>query len=90
MVFSGKEHVLRGKPSPDLYWYAADALGIDIRRAVILEDSIVGVRGAVASGAHVIGLAAGSHCLPGHADKLRALGVHDVASSFDEVARLIA
>jgi HAD superfamily hydrolase (TIGR01509 family) len=89
-VFSGKEHVARGKPARDLYLFAADVLGIDIRRTVILEDSVVGVTGAVASGAHVIGLCAGSHCLPGHADKLRALGVHDIATSFDEVMRLIA
>jgi HAD superfamily hydrolase (TIGR01509 family) len=90
MIFSGKEQVARGKPAPDLYWHAADALGIDIRRTVILEDSIVGAKGAVASGARVIGLTAGTHCLPGHADRLRALGVHDLAASFDEVARLIA
>ena len=89
MVFSGKEHVARGKPAPDLYWHAADALGVDIRRSVILEDSVVGVTGAVASGAHVIGVIAGSHCLPGHTDRIRALGVYAVASSFDEVARLI-
>ena len=88
-VYSGKEHVVRGKPAPDLYRHAADAIGIDIGRAVILEDSIVGVTGAAASGAHVIGLVAGSHCLPGHADQLRALGVHDIATSFEEVARLI-
>lgn len=90
LVFSGKEHVARGKPAPDLYLHAAGALGLDIRRAVILEDSIVGVTGAVASGAHVIGLVAGSHCLPGHADQLRVLGVHDVAESFEEVWRLVA
>jgi HAD superfamily hydrolase (TIGR01509 family) len=89
-VFSGKEHVVRGKPAPDLYWHAAEALGIAIERLVIVEDSIVGATGAVASGAHVIGLVAGSHCLPGHADKLRALGVHDIAGSFDQLARLIA
>ena len=88
-IFSGKEHVANGKPAPDLYWHAADALGIDIARAVILEDSLVGVTGAVASGAHVIGLVAGSHCLPGHAEKLRALGVRDVACSFDEAAKLV-
>jgi beta-phosphoglucomutase-like phosphatase (HAD superfamily) len=89
-VYSGKEHVARGKPAPDLYWHAADALGIDIARTVIIEDSIVGATGAVASGGHVIGLVAGTHCLPGHADKLRALGVHHVARSFGEVAGLIA
>jgi HAD superfamily hydrolase (TIGR01509 family) len=88
-VFSGKEHVARGKPAPDLYLHAADAIGVDIRRTVILEDSIVGVTGAVASGAHVVGLCAGTHCLPGHAEALKRLGVHDIASSFDEVARLV-
>lgn len=88
-IFSGREHVARGKPAPDLYLHAADALGVDIARAAILEDSEVGVKGAVASGAYVIGLAAGSHCLPGHADRLRALGVHAVAHDFHEVRRLL-
>jgi HAD superfamily hydrolase (TIGR01509 family) len=89
-IFSGAEHVERGKPAPDLYLHAADALGIDIARCVIVEDSPVGVTGAVASGAHVVGLVAGSHCAPDHADKLRALGVREIAYDFDEVARLIA
>lgn len=88
-IFSGREHVTRGKPAPDLYLHAADALGVDIRRAAILEDSEVGVKGAVASGAYVIGLAAGSHCFPGHADRLRVHGVHAVAHDFHEVRRLL-
>jgi len=89
-IFSGREHVTRGKPAPDLYLHAAAALGVDIARAVILEDSPVGVTGAVASGAYVIGLCAGSHCAPGHADRLRALGVDAIAHDFEAVARLIA
>lgn len=89
-IFSGHEHVERGKPAPDIYLHAAHALDVDIRRCVILEDSPVGVTGAVASGAFVIGLCAGTHCAPGHADRLRALGVHAIAADFDEVARLIA
>lgn len=89
-IFSGREHVARGKPEPDIYLHAAAALGVDIRRCVILEDSPVGVTGAVASGAYVIGLCAGTHCAPDHADRLRALGVQAIASDFDEVARLIA
>jgi HAD superfamily hydrolase (TIGR01509 family) len=89
-IFSGREHVRRGKPAPDLYWHAAAALGVPIARCVILEDSPVGVTGAVASGAHVIGLCAGSHCAPDHADRLRALGVQEIAHDFAEVARLIA
>ena len=88
-VYSGKEHVARGKPAPDLYLHAAAALGVEISRTVIIEDSKVGATGALASGARVIGLAAGRHCLDGHADMLAGIGVPDVAHSFDEVARLL-
>jgi len=89
LIFSGKEHVTRGKPAPDLYLHAAQAMGADIARCVILEDSPVGVTGAVASGAHVIGLCAGSHCDLQHGERLRALGVQEIAYGFDEVERLI-
>lgn len=89
-LYSGREHVARGKPAPDLYLHAAAALGVPIERMAIVEDSPVGARGAVASGAYVIGLTAGSHCAPGHADRLRALGVHAIAEDFGEVAELLA
>ena len=89
-IYSGREHVSRGKPAPDLYLHAADQLGAAIGQTVIIEDSKVGATGALASGASVIGLAAGSHCLGGHADMLRSVGVEDVACSFAEVARLLA
>jgi len=88
-VYSGREHVERGKPDPDLYLHAAEQLGVDIARSVIIEDSEVGVTGALASGAIVIGLAAGTHCLDGHDDTLRALGVRNIASNFDEVRGLL-
>ena len=88
-LYSGREHVERGKPQPDLYLFAADKLGVAIGDCAIIEDSPVGATGAVASGGHVIGLCAGSHCAPDHADRLRAIGVAAVASSFDEVAGLI-
>jgi HAD superfamily hydrolase (TIGR01509 family) len=88
-VYSGREHVERGKPAPDLYLYAARQLGVDIEWCAILEDSPVGATGAVASGAYVIGLAAATHCGAGHGDRLKAIGVDAVAGDFDEVARLI-
>lgn len=90
MVFSGREHVARGKPAPDLYLHAAAALGAPIARIAIIEDSPVGVEGALASGAEVIGLVAGRHCLPDHAERLRALGVRHIARDFDEVAAILA
>jgi len=88
-LYSGREHVSRGKPAPDLYLYAADQLGVPIGDCVIIEDSEVGAKGAVASGATVIGLIAGSHCLVGHDAKLTALGVRHIAHSFDEVGTLL-
>ena len=89
-LFSGKEHVARGKPAPDIYLHAAAALGVPIAACAILEDSPVGATGAVASGAHVIGFVGGTHCGPDHADKLRAIGVRDIARDFDEVKALLA
>lgn len=89
-IYSGREHVERGKPHPDLYLHAAQQLGVAIGRCVVLEDSKVGAEGALASGATVVGLAAGSHCLDGHSEMLRATGVKHVAGSFDEVRRLLA
>lgn len=89
MIFSGREHVARGKPAPDLYLHAAEALDVPIGRIAIIEDSPVGVEGALASGATVIGLVAGRHCLPGHEERLRALGVRHIARNFDEVAAFL-
>jgi len=89
-VYSGHEHVERGKPAPDIYLYAAARLGVPIDRAIIIEDSPVGVTGALASGARVIGLAAGSHCLEGHDQILRGLGVEEIACDFEDLRRLLA
>jgi HAD superfamily hydrolase (TIGR01509 family) len=89
-LYSGREHVERGKPAPDLYLYGAAQLGVPIGDCAIIEDSVVGATGAVASGGFVIGLCAGSHCPPYHADTLRGLGVNAVAADFAEVARLVA
>jgi HAD superfamily hydrolase (TIGR01509 family) len=88
-VYSGREHVTRGKPAPDLYLHAAKQLGVAIERAVIIEDSEIGATGALASGATVIGFAGGAHCFDGHAEMLRALGVHHIAETFEEVGKLL-
>lgn len=88
-LYSGRTHVTRGKPAPDLYLHGAAQLGVPIADCVVLEDSVVGATGAVASGACVIGLCAGSHCLPDHAARLRAVGVHHIAHDFGEVSRLL-
>ena len=89
-LYSGREHVARGKPAPDLYLHAARSLGVPITDCAIVEDSPVGARGAVAAGGYVIGLCAGTHCAPGHDARLRELGVAATAADFAQVARLLA
>ena len=88
-IYSGHEHVERGKPAPDIYLHAADSIGVPIAECAIIEDSEIGATGALASGARVIGLVAGSHCRNGHDDRLRALGVREIAYDFNQVRRLL-
>ena len=88
-VYSGREHVERGKPAPDLYLHAAEQLGVPIEQTVVIEDSRVGATGALASGARVIGLAAGAHCIDGHDEMLRRLGVSEIAHSFHQLRELL-
>lgn len=45
------DDVARGKPAPDIYRLAARHLGVDAAACLVLEDSLVGARAAVAAGA---------------------------------------
>ena len=50
---------MRRKPEPDTYLFAASELGIDVRKSVVLEDSVIGVAAGRAAGAFVVGVATG-------------------------------
>lgn len=89
-LYSGREHVARTKPAPDIYLYAARAIGAEPARTVVIEDSPTGVRAATSAGMTVIGLCAGRHCRPGLETRLGEAGAHHVAQSYDEVTALIA
>jgi HAD superfamily hydrolase (TIGR01509 family) len=58
-VFSAND-VARGKPAPDLFLHAADAMGVAPSDCIVVEDSPVGVAAAVAAGMTAIGFV-GSH-----------------------------
>ena len=55
-VFSAYQ-VARGKPHPDLFLFAAQAMGVAPRARVVIEDSPLGVTGAKAAGMAVLGFA---------------------------------
>ncbi|WP_371669897.1 HAD family hydrolase [Streptomyces sp. NBC_00289] len=56
-IFSAQD-VGRGKPAPDLFLYAAERMGVEPARCVVVEDSPLGVRAAVAAGMNVVGFTA--------------------------------
>lgn len=53
VVIPGEE-MPRGKPAPDGYLLAAERLGVDPKRCVVIEDSLYGTQSGVAAGAAVI------------------------------------
>ena len=48
------DEVQRSKPAPDIFLLAAERLGAESARCLVLEDSNAGVRGAVAAGMNVV------------------------------------
>ena len=56
-IFSSQD-VGRGKPAPDLFLHAAERMGVRPERCVVVEDSPLGVRAAVAAGMDVYGFTA--------------------------------
>ena len=81
-VYSSHQ-VERGKPAPDLFLFAANALGVDPATCVVIEDSAKGVQAAVAAGMRAIGFTGGGHCLPGHGEGLLAEGAERVVSHME-------
>lgn len=59
-VIVGGDDVERTKPDPEPYLKAARALGFAPQECVVVEDSVNGLRSAIASGAYVIQLRATS------------------------------
>jgi len=53
--------VPRGKPAPDLFLYAAERMQVDPHRALVIEDSVSGVKAGKAAGMTVWGFVGGSH-----------------------------
>ncbi len=78
-VFSGHE-TPRSKPYPDVYLAAAQHLGVDPKRCLVIEDTVTGVQAGVAAGATVWGYAT-----LGQAQDLRQAGAAHVMQDMSEL-----
>jgi HAD superfamily hydrolase (TIGR01509 family) len=87
-VFSA-EQVARGKPSPDLFLHAAATMQCAPACCLVVEDSVSGVRGAVAAGMRVWGFIGGGHCADGHEARLRDAGAERVFKDMSELPTLL-
>jgi len=72
-VFSA-DQMANGKPAPDLFLFAARALGAQPAQCIVIEDSPLGVIAADAAGMAAIGFAGASHANAQLAEQLGAAG----------------
>jgi HAD superfamily hydrolase (TIGR01509 family) len=84
-IFSAAE-VAQGKPSPDLFLFAARAMGAAPKDCLVIEDSVSGVAAARAAGMRVFGFVGASHFSHlGEGADLTEAGAELI---FDDMARL--
>ena len=57
-VFSS-ENITNGKPAPDVYLLATKSLDVEPQEAMVLEDSQIGCRAAVAAGTYAVAVPGG-------------------------------
>jgi HAD superfamily hydrolase (TIGR01509 family) len=88
-VFSA-EQVARPKPFPDVYLFAAQQLGVEPSRCVVVEDSVSGLNAARAAGMKTIAFVGASHIPDGYADVLRGMGVTRIVERMEALPELIA
>ena len=68
----------KGKPDPNVFLHAASVFSARPQNTIVIEDSVHGIKGAMAAGMRVIGFTGGRHTYPGHADRLTDAGAETV------------
>lgn len=81
--------VARGKPEPDVFVYAAGWMRCPVAGAVVIEDSLAGVRAARRAGMRVLGFTGGRHCPADHGARLLEAGASRVFAQMSELPNLL-
>lgn len=77
--------VAAGKPSPDVFIFAAGWMRTPVHDCLVIEDSEPGVRAARAAGMRVFGFTGGSHCVPEHGERLLRAGAEQILTHMLEL-----
>ncbi len=86
----GADHVANAKPAPDLFLHAAEALGVAPADCLVIEDSINGVKGAIAAGMTVWGFLGGGHASESLGRRLVEAGAERLVADWPRTTRLLA
>ena len=96
-IFSANDSlpVARPKPLPDIYLHAARCMQADVSDCLALEDSISGVKAAVAAGiGQIIGYVGGTHISNderrSRADALFSAGVEQVIEQMPDLIEILS
>ncbi len=93
-LFEGRiysaEAVPHPKPAPDVYLYAAQAMGRVPRQCLVIEDSLVGVQAGLAAGMQVLAFTGGRHITPAMRQRLGQSGARACFGRMAELPRLVA
>lgn len=87
------DDVARGKPAPDLFFHAAEKLGVRPADCIVLEDSPHGIEGARAAGMMPIGFVGGTHLAKkkeAHTAVLQDAGAQSVVETLLDFQSLIS
>jgi HAD superfamily hydrolase (TIGR01509 family) len=84
------EHVTHAKPAPDLFLHASAQLGVSPAACLVIEDSVNGVKAALAAGMTVWGFSGGSHMNETLSALLKDAGAHRQVADWAEARALLA
>ena len=77
------DDVRRAKPDPEIFRRSMEALALEPRNCVVIEDAVAGIQAARSAGARAIGFGSAREA------QLRAAGAEQVVDSLAELGRLL-
>ena len=82
--------VANGKPAPDIFLYAAEKMGFEPQNCLVVEDSVAGIKAAVAAGIPVIAyIGATWHNTPEYAAACTEAGAFEICDNMQDVYKTV-